>query len=88
MTTTHIFLDIDIGDAAQHAADAAAFQRGVAFLQQAGAQYGLTGDSPAQLDAEGQQLLLESYAADPAWSSQGVSLCAACRAWHLRWCHS
>lgn len=68
-----VFLDIDIGDAVRYAEDLAAYQRGQAFLKECGSQYGLPG-SLADLDEEGQTLLQESYASDPNWSSQGVSL--------------
>lgn len=68
-----VFLDIDIGDAARYEQELAAYQRAAAFLQEAGSQYGLP-RSLAELDEEGQQLMQESYSADPNWSSQGAVL--------------
>jgi hypothetical protein len=65
-----VFLDIDIGDAARHAEEVAAFQRAQAFLHECGSQYGLP-SSVADLDDEAQQLMQESYDSDPNWSSKG-----------------
>lgn len=81
-----VFLDIDIGDAAQYADDLAAFQRGQAFLQECGSQYGLSASSVSDLvDEEAQQLLQESYASDPNWSSKGVCVCGT-KAGSTWWC--
>lgn len=65
-----VYLDVDIGDAARYAEELAAFQRATAFLAECGSQYGLP-SSLADMDDEAQQLLQESYAADPNWSSKG-----------------
>lgn len=74
MSTLKVFLDINIGDEARYTQELAAYQRGVAFLSECGSQYGLTQDSPADLDEEAQQLLIESYDSDPNWSSKGIHM--------------
>eukprot|EP00775_Hariotina_reticulata_P006818 gene6818-7034_t len=65
-----VFLDIDIGDAAKYERDLAAYNRALEFLHTCGSQYGLP-SSLTEFDAEGLQLLQESYASDPNWSSKG-----------------
>ncbi|GLC33065.1 Peptidyl-prolyl cis-trans isomerase 7 [Pleodorina starrii] len=64
------YLDIDIGDAAAYATALAAYQRAADWLAAVGPQYGLSG-RPEELDADGETLLREGYASDPAWAAKG-----------------
>eukprot|EP00878_Enallax_costatus_P012925 GHUV01013497.1.p1 GENE.GHUV01013497.1~~GHUV01013497.1.p1 ORF type:complete len:202 (+),score=57.68 GHUV01013497.1:148-753(+) len=65
-----VFLDIDIGNAAEYELKLAAYNRATAFLQQCGPQYGLS-TNIAELDDEERQMLREAYASDPNWCSKG-----------------
>lgn len=72
------YLDIDIGDPAAHAAATAAHDRTVAFMAAGGAaRAGLPPDAAlADLDADAAALVVDAYAADPAWASRGPSASA------------
>ena len=61
-----VFLDIDIGDKVQYAAEVAEWERACKFLSSSGVSYGLTGATPSDLDDAGKELLLEVYGSDPA----------------------
>ena len=69
--TTRVFLDLEIGEPAAAAAQAAAHAAAGAFLAARRAQYGW----PAALaeldaDAEARELFLEAFAGDPAWAAR------------------
>ena len=61
-----VFLDIDIGDKVQYAAEVAEWERACKFLSSSGVSYGLSGATPSDLDDAGKELLLEVYGSDPA----------------------
>ncbi|CAL8462976.1 g2510 [Coccomyxa elongata] len=65
-----IFLDVDIGDAAQNAKEVDAYTLTSAFFDQIGPQLGLSGPLK-DCDTESKEILREAFAADPAWSSKG-----------------
>lgn len=78
------YLDIDIGDAAKYELELAAYNRATAFLQQCGAQYGLSAIIQG-LDNEEKQMLREAYANDPNWSGKGGLASAACALRRCLW---
>lgn len=67
---TRVFLDIEVGDQAAAAAQEQSYRLTQGFLEAVGAQYGWP-TRLADLDSEAQEILLEAYSSDPAWSSQG-----------------
>eukprot|EP00899_Mesostigma_viride_P020844 jgi/Mesvir1/28761/Mv19728-RA.1 len=81
---TRAFLDINIGHAAEHEQQLAAYNRAKTFLARCGSQYGLPEDAePSALDQDQKDLLMEAYSGDPTWSVGGpiqldevASLCA------------
>lgn len=69
-----VYLDIDIGDPAAHAAAAAAYDRTLSFLAAGGgARVGLAADaSLADVDADTAALIADAYASDPTWAAKGT----------------
>jgi len=66
-----VFLTIDIGDAEAYSKEREAYDRACKFLKESGAGYGLSGETPADLDDAGREMLMEVYGSDPAASSAG-----------------
>ena len=66
-----VFLTIDIGDAEAYSKEREAYDRACKFLKESGAGYGLSGETPADLDDAGREMLMEVYGSDPAASSVG-----------------
>ena len=56
-----VYLDINIGDLTAHAEDQAAYSATHEFFARNSAALGLSGSSLAELDAEGQELLSDSF---------------------------
>lgn len=65
------FLDIDVGDEQAYDAEVEKYGNAVAFLDQCGAQYGLPGARPEDLDAEGQEMIREAFESVGDWSARG-----------------
>eukprot|EP00199_Chlamydomonas_sp_CCMP681_P005507 CAMPEP_0119108288 /NCGR_PEP_ID=MMETSP1180-20130426/13569_1 /TAXON_ID=3052 ORGANISM="Chlamydomonas cf sp, Strain CCMP681" /NCGR_SAMPLE_ID=MMETSP1180 /ASSEMBLY_ACC=CAM_ASM_000741 /LENGTH=243 /DNA_ID=CAMNT_0007093885 /DNA_START=8 /DNA_END=739 /DNA_ORIENTATION=+ len=73
MSNPSAWLEIDIGDSALYDVGLAAWQRAQSWLKAVGGpQYGMQGPVEV-MEPDQQQLLLDSYAADPVWSSQGLA---------------
>ena len=66
---TRVFLDIDIGDAAQHARDMQAYTLAQQFLAQKGSQFGWP-TSVEEMDKESKEMVYETFASDPTWSTK------------------
>eukprot|EP00053_Salpingoeca_punica_P006745 m.63202 g.63202 ORF g.63202 m.63202 type:complete len:243 (+) comp13834_c0_seq2:61-789(+) len=69
MSGKQCFLDIDIGDAAAHAAATAKYDLAVQWLAENADTYGLP-SNPQELDAEQQETVREAIASTPAWSGR------------------
>eukprot|EP00298_Acanthocystis_sp_HF-20_P010107 c18680_g1_i2.p1 GENE.c18680_g1_i2~~c18680_g1_i2.p1 ORF type:complete len:242 (+),score=124.33 c18680_g1_i2:41-766(+) len=73
MTTTKVFLTIDIGDKDAYEKSKAAFERAEKFLKQEGASLGLP-NSFEKMDEEQKEMAQEMYRLNPTWQNQGDML--------------